>query len=81
MPGEPGVSAPGFFYACNLIGSTARKLSFTNGDNGMRPPVPEATIEVTKVVKNHRTNQLEFHLGKVIEVKLWDRKRNIPATP
>lgn len=46
--------------------------------NGMRHPVPEATIEVTKLVKNRRKMRLEFHLGRVIEVKLWDRKKKRP---
>jgi hypothetical protein len=46
--------------------------------NGMQPPVPEATVQVTKVVKNRRTEQIEFHLGKVIEIKHWDRKRKRP---
>lgn len=46
--------------------------------NGMRPPVPEATIEVTKVLKNRRTRELEFHLGRIIEVKHWDRKKQKP---
>jgi hypothetical protein len=45
--------------------------------NGMRPPVPEATIRVLKVVE--RNGQLEFHLGRVLEVKHWDRKREEPA--
>jgi len=47
--------------------------------NGMHPPVPEATIEVTKVVKNRRTGELELHFGKIIEVKHWDRKKETPT--
>jgi len=43
--------------------------------NGMTPPVPEATIRVTKVVKNKRTNEFEIYLGKVLNVKHWDRKK------
>lgn len=43
--------------------------------NGMTPPVPEATILVTKVVKNKRTNEFEIHLGEVIKVKNWNRKK------
>ncbi len=46
--------------------------------NGMLPPVPEATIEVTRVVKDRRNSELQFHLGRVIEVKHWDRKREHP---
>ena len=36
--------------------------------NGMTSPVPEATIRVTKVVKNKRTNKFEIYLGKVLNV-------------
>jgi hypothetical protein len=46
--------------------------------NGMTPPVPEATILVTKMVKNKRTNEFEFHLGKVLNVKHWNRKKERP---
>lgn len=47
--------------------------------NGMLHPVPEATVQVTKVVKNHRNGELEFHLGAVMEVINWDRKREVPV--
>jgi len=46
--------------------------------NGMTPPVPEATIRVTKVIKNNRNWSLEFHLGRVLLVKYWDRKKERP---
>ena len=45
--------------------------------NGMTPPVPEATVRVLKVTK--RNSELQFHLGRVLEVKHWDRKREKPA--
>ncbi len=47
--------------------------------NGMTPPVPEATIRVTKVVRDKRAKTLEFHLGRVFFVKHWDRKKECPA--
>jgi hypothetical protein len=47
--------------------------------NGMHPPVPEATVRVTKVVRNRRTGDLELHLGRVLEVKHWDRRKRRPA--
>jgi hypothetical protein len=47
--------------------------------NGMRPPVPEATIQVTKVVQNRRKGEIELHLGRVLEVKHWDRSREKPT--
>jgi hypothetical protein len=43
--------------------------------NGMNPPVPEATVRVTRVVRNRRTRELELHLGRVLNVKHWDRKK------
>jgi hypothetical protein len=45
----------------------------------MRPPVPEATVQVTKVIENRRAGELELHLGKVIGAKHWDRKRETPT--
>lgn len=46
--------------------------------NGMTPPVPEATVVVTKVVRKKSTKTIELHLGKVISVKYWDRKKEVP---
>lgn len=46
--------------------------------NGMTPPVPEATVRVTKVVRRESTGTLELHLGRVLEIKRWDRKRELP---
>lgn len=46
--------------------------------NGMTPPVPEATVRVNKVVIKERTESIEFHLGRVIEVAHWDRKLERP---
>lgn len=46
--------------------------------NGMLPPVPEAIVRVRKVVKNMKTNKFEFHLGKVLQVKHWDREKEKP---
>ena len=47
--------------------------------NGMTPPIPEATVRVTEVVTNKRTGNFEIHLGKVLEVKHWDRKKERPG--
>ncbi len=46
--------------------------------NGMTPPVPEATVRVTKVNPNKRTGEYEIHLGEVLEVKNWDRRKESP---
>lgn len=47
--------------------------------NGMTPPVPEATVRVTRVVRNPHTKELELHLGRVLQLRHWDRKRERPA--
>ncbi len=46
--------------------------------NGMQKAAPEVTVRVTKVSKNRREQQYEFHLGKIEEVKNWDLKREQP---
>lgn len=46
--------------------------------NGMTPPVPEATVRVTKVVPNKHTGKYEIHLGRVLEVRNWDRRKECP---
>lgn len=43
--------------------------------NGMTPPVPEATVRVTKVVRRRSSNTIELHLGKVLSVEHWNRKK------
>jgi hypothetical protein len=47
--------------------------------NGMTPPVPEATVRVKKVVRNKSSKTIELHLGKVLSVKHWDRKKECPT--
>jgi hypothetical protein len=47
--------------------------------NGMTPPVPEATVRVTKVVRRKSNKTIELHLGQVLSVKYWDRKRECPT--
>ena len=46
--------------------------------NGMLRPVPEATIMVEKLVRNSRNGEWELHLGRVLEVKHWNRKSERP---
>ncbi len=48
--------------------------------NGMLPPVPEAIVTVEKLVRNMRRGDYELHLGRVLRVKHWDRKRERPST-
>ena len=42
--------------------------------NGMQPKAPELTV-----VENTRSGNFELHLGKVIELRYWDLKRELPA--
>jgi len=46
--------------------------------NGMTPPVPEATVRVIKVVRRKKRKTIELHLGKVLSVKHWNRKKECP---
>lgn len=46
--------------------------------NGMTPPVPEATVRVTKVVRKKSTKTIELHLGEVLDIKHWDRRKECP---
>lgn len=39
--------------------------------NGMTPPVPEATVLITKVVRNTRNGTFDLYIGKILEVKNW----------
>jgi len=50
--------------------------------NGMRPPVPVVTVRVDRVVPNPhgraRKGSYELHIGRVLKVEHWDRKRRKP---
>ncbi|HWA95070.1 MAG TPA: hypothetical protein VG844_10765 [Terracidiphilus sp.] len=44
--------------------------------NGMRPDSPRLTATVVKVKR--RNGNFELHLGRIRELKYWDRKTNRP---
>jgi len=46
--------------------------------NGYAKNAPEATVRVTKVVRRKSKKYIELHLGRVLEVKRWDRKKERP---
>jgi hypothetical protein len=48
--------------------------------NGMTPPVPEATVRVIRIVRRTSTETIELHLGRVLAVEHWDRKKECPIT-
>lgn len=37
--------------------------------NGMTPNAPEATVEITRVVRNKRSGEFELHIGRVFKMK------------
>jgi hypothetical protein len=47
--------------------------------NGMRANAPEVTVVVEQVRTNRRDGCYEFHLGRIREVKNWDRRRECPS--
>jgi hypothetical protein len=47
--------------------------------NGMVRRAPEVTVRIDKVQKNTRTGNYELYIGKIVEVRHWDRRRERPA--
>lgn len=47
--------------------------------NGMDAKAPEVTVVVRRVRKNDRSGYFELHLGKLVDVRYWDRRRERPA--
>jgi hypothetical protein len=47
--------------------------------NGMQSDAPEITVLVERVRKNSRGGEYELHLGKTINLRNWDRKREQPT--
>jgi hypothetical protein len=47
--------------------------------NGMLPPVPEALIIVDRLERDNEEGEFRLHLGRVLAVKHWDRKRECPT--
>jgi hypothetical protein len=47
--------------------------------NGMQRSAPEMTVLVQRIRKNMRSRTFELHLGRVVEVRNWDVKRDQPA--
>jgi len=47
--------------------------------NGMSPVAPEVTVEIRRVVRNTRRGTFDLHISRVVSVKNWDRRREVPA--
>jgi len=49
--------------------------------NGMSASAPEVTVTVVKVRKNSRGGTYDLHLGKILSVRNWDRRREALKLP
>ena len=47
--------------------------------NGMARNAPEVTVVVRTVKKDGRRRQYELHLGRILEVKHWNRRTEMPS--
>jgi hypothetical protein len=46
--------------------------------NGMTHPIPEAVVVVRKVSRHRSIGQYRLHLGRVLQVRRWNRRRQKP---
>ena len=46
--------------------------------NGMSPPIPVLTVRIDRVKPNRRIGAYELHIGRVLRVEHWDRKKKKP---
>jgi hypothetical protein len=47
--------------------------------NGMTVRAPEVTVVIDRVRKNTSSGNYELHIGRIVEVKHWDRRSEAPA--
>jgi hypothetical protein len=47
--------------------------------NGMTHPIPEAIVVVTRVTRHPSIREYRLHLGRVMQVKRWDRRKQKPT--
>ena len=47
--------------------------------NGMQANAPEVTLSIRRIRKNTRSGYFELHIGRVVDLRHWDRKREQPA--
>ena len=48
--------------------------------NGMQKAAPEVTVEIVRVRTNTSQKRYELRIGKIVSIKNWDKKREIPAS-
>jgi hypothetical protein len=46
--------------------------------NGMNPPVPEVTVLIQRITKDHRAGEYRLHIKKILGFKHWDKRRRKP---
>jgi hypothetical protein len=46
--------------------------------NGMSPPIPVVTVRIDRVTTDSRKDEYLLHIGEVLRVEHWDRKRQRP---
>jgi hypothetical protein len=46
--------------------------------NGMHRPIPVLTVGIDKVVRNARNCEYELHIGRILKLEHWDRKKKRP---
>ena len=47
--------------------------------NGMVGNAPEVTVRIDRIQENRRTGNYELHIGRVVEIRHWDKRRASPA--
>lgn len=50
--------------------------------NGMNPPIPILTVRIDRITRRKATSEYPplyaLHIGRVLKVEHWDRKRKVP---
>ncbi len=46
--------------------------------NGMSPPIPVLTVRIDKIVTDRRSGEYQLHIGRILKVEHWDRKKKRP---
>ena len=59
--------------------STVETPFFLRLINGMQPKAPEVTVLIDRIRRDVQSGHFELHIGKVVKVRYWNRKREQPA--
>lgn len=47
--------------------------------NGMTHPIPQAVVVVTRVRRDRKAREYQLHLGRVLELRRWNRRIGAPS--